>query len=492
MADYPIYKFLIGDDDEEGGMVAISLVENPAFESKFLAFNKQEKKEVKPIKFVKNEKYKQVLTGLIAIPDKLIYRYDKDIGDYYGVFTAEEIEKMRNKYHKQLMTSNFNTDHNPSNTFDGYVIESFILNTEGRVQEALDFGLVDAVRDAWQVSVKIEDEEVFNDVLEGKYTGFSLESFLELEKFSVQKNNFNVKNQKMKSKLEKIKDKILSIFTELNFEQALVPELGFEIKWGEVGAPVVKVLSQEGSEVEEPVGEGEYVTDMGIVVVDEASNLVEIKEVEEEAPAEEEVEVEATEEVELATANATYKVGEEDVTAEVSYTEVDAPVMIGEQNISEVVEIAETLEIVLESGEILIVNSEGILTEIRPVEEEEAPAEEFKNKEKFATSDMDKKLKDLIGDREGEYYISVTVDANGNYSWGSVSAYSNLVFKSEHTKEVRKLQREVKKLKEKLSEPVAEPVLTNDKQEKVDVTKLSTYERLMYERGLEPAFKSKK
>ena len=112
--DIPIYRFLIDENEDEVGMVGISLVENPAFQSKFVAFNK----DVKPIKFVEDKKYKQVLTGLAIIPDKLIYRYDNELGEYYGYFSAEEIEKIRNKFHRQHFTSNVNTDHNDKNVVD--------------------------------------------------------------------------------------------------------------------------------------------------------------------------------------------------------------------------------------------------------------------------------------------------------------------------------------------------------------------------------------
>ena len=469
--DIPIYRFLIDEDEDALAMTAISLVENPAFESSFLAFDKNEK----PVKFVEDKRYKQVLTGLVAIPDKLIYRYDPEYGEYYGFFSSEEIEKMRNRFHKQLHTNNINLEHNSNKKINAYVIESFILNTDGRVQEALDLGLSEAVGNAWLVSVKIEDEEVFNEVLQGKYTGFSLESFLQLKKFSVQKNNINVKYEKMKSKFQSIKEKILNIFTEIEFEQSLVPELGFTIEWGGVGETVYKILPvEDGEDVREPVGQGEYLTDMGIIVVDENSNLVEIKEVEE--PAEEEVE--------MTKAKGKYVKGEEVIEAEVSYSEVDAPVLIDDTPIEEVVEIEETVEVELESGTILVVGEDGLLDEIK--EEGDVVVEE--EKEEFA-SDIDKKLKDLIGNEAGSYYIEVTIDENGNYVWGTVSSYNSLMLSSEHTKEVRKFQREIKKLKEKLSEPVVDPVLTNQKNDDVDLSKMSKYERLMHEKGLQPLFK---
>jgi hypothetical protein len=59
---------LILDDDEAIGVEAISVVENPAIESDFIALNKQE------IKLAEIDKEKRLLMGALLIPKKPIYR----------------------------------------------------------------------------------------------------------------------------------------------------------------------------------------------------------------------------------------------------------------------------------------------------------------------------------------------------------------------------------------------------------------------------------
>lgn len=77
---------------------------------------------------------------------------------------------------------------------------------------------------------------------------------------------------------KKLLNKIIDLFKANDFERALVNELGFEIEWTEVGQPVYKIIvDAEGNETTEPVGQGEFSTEAGIIVVDEASNLVEIR-----------------------------------------------------------------------------------------------------------------------------------------------------------------------------------------------------------------------
>ena len=59
---------LILDDDKAIGVEAISVVENPAIESDFIALNKQE------IKLAEIDKEKRLLMGALLIPKKPIYR----------------------------------------------------------------------------------------------------------------------------------------------------------------------------------------------------------------------------------------------------------------------------------------------------------------------------------------------------------------------------------------------------------------------------------
>ena len=67
----PIYQAML--DSEDTGMVVVSLVDEPAVESEFLAFNKTERLQFQ----VQDEEQRKVL-GVVAIPEKLIYRETVD------------------------------------------------------------------------------------------------------------------------------------------------------------------------------------------------------------------------------------------------------------------------------------------------------------------------------------------------------------------------------------------------------------------------------
>lgn len=166
-------RFEIDPNDKGTGVKTISLVDEPALESDFVAFSKNKPQYVE----LKIEGYKQIVAGLALIPDKDIIRMSGG-EKYLAYFTKESIEKIRNKFHKEQMTSNVNVDHSQDDYINAYLIESFIVDSPERLADVTAKGIKDAVLGSWFVAYKIEDEKVFNEVLDGKLKGFSVEIFV--------------------------------------------------------------------------------------------------------------------------------------------------------------------------------------------------------------------------------------------------------------------------------------------------------------------------
>src|SRR5688572_7912580 len=97
----PIVKFDIDENEPLNGVKVISLVQSPAISSDFIYLN-----SIGTANYVElaGTKYKQVLAGLALIPDINILRFNSLGEPYYGVFSKEVIEKIRNKFHKELLT----------------------------------------------------------------------------------------------------------------------------------------------------------------------------------------------------------------------------------------------------------------------------------------------------------------------------------------------------------------------------------------------------
>lgn len=274
---YPLYKIVI-DESETTGMEAISVVDMPAIESDFLKLNNQ-KEEPKLIVLEKEGEYKQILAGLALVPNKPMYRNNEGF-EYYVYFETEEIEKIRDKFHKSKLTDVVNLQHDSKDVVDAYLVESYIINSEERLNEVKSQGIDDVVMGSWYVQYKIEDKEVFKKALDGEINGFSIEirgNLIPDNNINFNKNN---KNNSIMSKFNDLINKFKSVLNEFELETAKIADTERGITYGEVGEPVYEVkVDEAGVETSEPIAEGEYILDNGkTIVVDENGSLVEVKE----------------------------------------------------------------------------------------------------------------------------------------------------------------------------------------------------------------------
>jgi hypothetical protein len=274
-----VYEFLIDENNDTLGMSAISLVDKPAMKSEFLAFTKTPIKQ----KFIEVAGAKRMVAGLALIPDKLVYRMSAEGEEYMGFFSAATIEAIRNKFMKDKNIDNVNLQHNDASKIDAYLVESYILSTEDRVNEVKAMGIEDAVLGAWFVAYKFgnspEAEAAYQDTLKGKYNGFSVEVMLERE---LKLNKSNNKNNNFMAKYNKFVDKFKALLHEfeVKFEDVMIADGSGMIRYGEVGTPVLMVTTDDaGVESTAPVTAGEYIIEGGqTLVVDDMGNLLEIKE----------------------------------------------------------------------------------------------------------------------------------------------------------------------------------------------------------------------
>ena len=86
---------LILDEDDAIGVEAISVVENPAIESDFIALNNQE------IQLAEINKEKRLLMGALLIPKKPIYRRDGE-KEYYVFFSKDTVLREANESSKNF------------------------------------------------------------------------------------------------------------------------------------------------------------------------------------------------------------------------------------------------------------------------------------------------------------------------------------------------------------------------------------------------------
>lgn len=167
--ELPIYRMTVDEVDE--GVSFIALVEQPAIERPFMAFNK---------KFRFSETGEQrVLTGPMMLADTPIYRQDKERGEYYVIFDAATIRKIVQKYFKQGNHHNVNAEH--AVPVDGvFMFESYLIDRNRGVVPPK--GYEDVPDGSWFGSFKVDNDEVWNN--REAFTGFSVEGLFGLEKES--------------------------------------------------------------------------------------------------------------------------------------------------------------------------------------------------------------------------------------------------------------------------------------------------------------------
>lgn len=269
MNKLPIYRAII--DNEEAGMVTISLVDFPATESDFVAFEKE--KELQ--KFAIENEEKHIVRGLVMAANMLIYRVHPLYGEYYIYYDAQTLRIMAERYLKNNFQNNVDLNHD-GELVDGVdMVQFFIKDSENGINPK---GFEDYADGSLFAEFHINNDEVWEQVKNGDFKGFSLEGFFAIEptgqEFKSEQNNNKDKYNKAMSKLSKIKEALKSLlvaFGEVSTDKGVITFDGEELEAG----MEVKGIDEEGNEIE--LEDGEYRTEDKKVIVIEGGKVVEIK-----------------------------------------------------------------------------------------------------------------------------------------------------------------------------------------------------------------------
>lgn len=163
-----ILELILDEENEEMGVYAISVVNDPAIGENFVKLSKQQ------ITFSAIDKEKKLLMGAALIPNKQIYRRNKKHGEFYIYFSEDTVRKASELFFINHNQSNATYEH--SKTLEGMsVVESWIIEDTEKDKSKL-YGF-DLPKGTWMISMKVNNENVWNDVKEGKVKGFSIEGY---------------------------------------------------------------------------------------------------------------------------------------------------------------------------------------------------------------------------------------------------------------------------------------------------------------------------
>lgn len=163
-----IIELIIDEQDEQSGIDAVSVVHSPAIEENFVALNKHE------IELKEVDTEKRILMGAALIPNKQIYRRNAKNEEYYIYFSSDTIRKASELFLMRSNQNNATYEHEKKLTGLS-VVESWIIEDEQKDKSKL-YGF-DLPKGTWMISMKVNNDEVWNDVKEGKVKGFSIEGY---------------------------------------------------------------------------------------------------------------------------------------------------------------------------------------------------------------------------------------------------------------------------------------------------------------------------
>ena len=162
----PIIKLTIDPNDEKTGVELVSLVDRPAIEMTWQAFNAADR----PLRFEIQNEEKRIVSGPIMVADLPIYRRDEDRGEYYVTFDADTIRAIVYKFFKNGRGVEANTMH-AEIVPDVFLIESHFVSEAHPVPA----GFPELTVGSWFGSYKIDNDDVWAKVKDGTFNGFSVE-----------------------------------------------------------------------------------------------------------------------------------------------------------------------------------------------------------------------------------------------------------------------------------------------------------------------------
>lgn len=233
---------IIDEEYELSGVNALSIVENPAIQSDFVALSDERK-----VMLAEVNADKQILMGAALIPDKPIYR-NQGGEEFYIFFSKETVAKAAEMFFKRHNQSNATLEHDVK--LDGMtVFESWIVEDPAKDKSAA-YGL-DVPAGTWMVSMKVDDDEIWNNyVKNNKVLGFSIEGqFANVLKRDSYESNLS--DQAVEKLVDELKEILLEyqkqeLKTYNDYPESAVNNAKKVLAWKQKYGSEVKGMTQVG------------------------------------------------------------------------------------------------------------------------------------------------------------------------------------------------------------------------------------------------------
>jgi len=273
------YKVILNENDESG-IYAISLVDDPATKELFISLSTEKETDIK-LATVNEEK--RLVVGPVLIPNQLILRNNPDGGEPFNImFEAETITEIHEKFIKNGFQNNSTIEHDGKFIEDVTFIETWIKEDDVHDKSVL-YGFNQPVGTLFAMQ-KVNNDEVWNDYIKtGKVKGFSIDG----TKFGLEKINLNSNYMNLEAIANAIKEGFASV--KLSSDEPTPEVVAVQLAQMKLNDGVtvleaasfeagqeVNIVAEDGTTTPAPVGEHEL-EDGSILVITEAGMIAEIK-----------------------------------------------------------------------------------------------------------------------------------------------------------------------------------------------------------------------
>jgi hypothetical protein len=241
MAKMEIIELLIDENKIESGINAVSVVESPAIEENFVALKKHEVE----LKEVDGEK--RILMGAALVPNKQIYRKNGD-KEFYIYFSEDTVRKASELFLMRANQNNATLEHEKKMLEGMSVVESWIIEDEKQDKSA-KYGF-NLPKGTWMISMKVNNDEIWNKVKAGEVKGFSIEGyFVDKYEMSLQETEEDRLIKAIRDLILKDENYNLETYNDYPKEASENAKIALryaeENGWGDCGTPVGKARANQ-------------------------------------------------------------------------------------------------------------------------------------------------------------------------------------------------------------------------------------------------------
>jgi len=184
--------------------------------------------------FSEMNKEKQLISGPLMLPNRLIYRYDDVNGEFYVYFSEDTIEKIAYKYLEQGYQKEVNYEHSEEEKLkDITLVESWLVE-EPSADKSKALMKEEYPKGTWFGIMKVRNKEVWeNYVKTGLVKGFSVEGFFADYMINASKQKFFYRATEGGTEIV-IDEKSFVVFILKDGErQAIMPDGEYKLTNGE-------------------------------------------------------------------------------------------------------------------------------------------------------------------------------------------------------------------------------------------------------------------